>query len=80
MKLFPHDKRHQLLIKLLRDIRKEKGLRQAEVAELLGKPQSYVSKYETGERRIDPVELYLICNVMEVRFSRFADRFEKELE
>jgi len=41
----------------LREAREAAGLRQAQVAEQLGKPQSYVSKVENGERRIDPIEL-----------------------
>jgi transcriptional regulator with XRE-family HTH domain len=41
----------------LREAREAAGLRQVQVAESLGKPQSYVSKIESGERRMDPVEL-----------------------
>ncbi len=36
--------------------RKEAGLTQAALAEMLSKPQSYVAKYEKGERRLDVVE------------------------
>ena len=45
----------------LRQARKAKGLTQSEMAERLKKPQSYVSKIETCERRIDPVEAALWC-------------------
>ncbi|CUW47963.1 transposase [Novacetimonas hansenii] len=41
---------------LLIAARRGKGLTQATLAERLGKPQSYVAKYETGERRIDVIE------------------------
>lgn len=41
----------------LREAREVAGLRQVQIAEKLGKPQSYVSKVESGERRIDPLEL-----------------------
>src|SRR5258708_32680354 len=40
----------------LREARKAAGLPQKKVAEPLGKPQSFVSKVESGERRIDPIE------------------------
>ena len=42
---------------ILRGKRKERGLTQAELAARLGKPQSFVAKYETGERRLDVVDL-----------------------
>ena len=47
---------YQLLCAILRQLREEAGLRQVDVAEALGVPQSFVSKYETGERRLDLIE------------------------
>lgn len=41
----------------LREARKAVGLTQEDVAAALGVPQKYISRIETGERRIDPVEL-----------------------
>jgi transcriptional regulator with XRE-family HTH domain len=41
------------LLELLRRIRLDAGLRQVDLAERLGQPQSFVSKYELGERRLD---------------------------
>jgi len=51
------DPRYEKLQLLLRDLRKKQGIRQQELAERLGRPQSYVSKYEGGERNIDLIEL-----------------------
>jgi len=48
---------YQILVERLRQAREKSGLTQDEVAGELGKPQSFVSKVENGERRIDPVEL-----------------------
>lgn len=48
-------KSRQALLTLLRRIRAEAGLRQVDMAEKLKMPQSYVSKYESGERRLDPL-------------------------
>jgi transcriptional regulator with XRE-family HTH domain len=41
----------------LRDARERTGLKQIDAAAALGKPQNFVSKCETGQRRIDPIEL-----------------------
>jgi len=51
------DPRYEKLQCLLRDLRKQQGIRQQELAERLGRPQSYVSKLESGERNIDLIEL-----------------------
>jgi len=48
---------YRRFLKKLRAARLEAGLNQVDVAKFLKKPQSFVSKFETGERRIDPVEL-----------------------
>lgn len=48
---------YQAFLVNLRRAREEAGLTQVEVARALGKPQSYVSKCENGERRVDVVEL-----------------------
>ncbi|MGB0920629.1 MAG: helix-turn-helix domain-containing protein [Alphaproteobacteria bacterium] len=44
--------------------REKAGLTQAEVAARLGKPQSFVSKYEAGQRRLDVIELITIAKVI----------------
>jgi len=55
---------YRTLLKLLRDARKHAGLSQQEVATRLGKPQSFISKYEKGERRIDVAEFLLIARAL----------------
>jgi hypothetical protein len=57
----PHYRR---LAALLRRVRLESGLTQAQVAMRLRRPQSFVSKYEAGGRRIDVVELQAICEAL----------------
>lgn len=65
--------------KLIRELRLAKNLTQAEVASRLGHPQSYVSKYETGERRLDFVETFLACEALDVSIEAFSAAFAKAL-
>ena len=61
---------------LLRQIRIDAGLRQVDLAERLGQPQSYVSKYESGERRLDLLELRQVCEAIGISLQEFIRRFE----
>ena len=65
-----------ILQELLKDIRKETCLSQQELADRLGKPQSFVSKYEAGERRLDILELRRICQCMGISLAAFVLRLE----
>jgi transcriptional regulator with XRE-family HTH domain len=71
------DKRQHLL-DLFRQIRIEAGLRQVELAKKLRKPQSFVSKYESGERRLDILELEQVCSALHISVTEFVKRFEGE--
>lgn len=71
--------KQKALLTLLREIREEKGLRQTDVAATLGWPQSAVSKYESGERRLDLIELQEICGAMRISLLEFVKRFERAL-
>lgn len=51
---------------VMADARERQGLTQAELAHRLGKPQSFVSKYESGERRLDIVEFLSACSALEL--------------
>ena len=56
--------RYQLFETTLMEVRQQKGLTQAEVAAKLEKPQSFVSKYEIGERRLDVIEFLEVCKAL----------------
>lgn len=45
------------------------GLTQAQLAEKIGQPQSYVSKYELGEKRLDLYQLKTICGACGVKLA-----------
>lgn len=66
------------LATLLKQARLDVGLRQADVATRLSQPQSYVSKYETGERGLTLIELRQVCEVLGISLHDFVERFEKE--
>jgi DNA-binding XRE family transcriptional regulator len=59
-----HSKEYKVLTGLLIAARKRADLTQQEVAERLGRPQSFITKVEKGERRIDVVELLVICKAL----------------
>ncbi len=52
--------------KMLIDARKAANLTQAELSAKLARPQSYVSKYERGERRLDLIEFLELAQVLEI--------------
>jgi transcriptional regulator with XRE-family HTH domain len=61
---------------LLRRLRTEAGLTQTELARRLARPQSYVSKYEAGERRLDFLEVREVCEAIGVPMAELLQRFE----
>lgn len=75
-----HTNHHRRLLRLLRQVRQGAGLRQEDVAARLGKPQSFVSKYETGERRLDLLELREVCQVIGISLREFVARLEEALQ
>jgi transcriptional regulator with XRE-family HTH domain len=69
--LFSKD--YQTFRELLVKSRKASGYTQTQVAEYLVKPQSYVSKYENGERRLDLVEFLEISRAIEIDPLEFIE-------
>lgn len=65
---------------LLRAERLRAGLKQSELALRLGVPQSFVSKYETGERRLEFSEVQSICAALGLSLVDFAKIFEAQQE
>lgn len=68
------------LVSLLRDMRIEAGLTQVDLAARIEKDQAYVSRYESGQRRLDVLEVREICQVVGVTLEEFAKRLERELK
>jgi len=75
------DENREKLRELLKELRKnEADITQVELSQALGRPQSYVSKYETGERKLDYVEIIDICKVLGVSMKRFNTLYEKRTQ
>lgn len=79
-RLTANRKQQRALLSLLRELRKEAGLRQVDIAEALGKPQAFVSYYESGARRLDLLELRQVCKVLGVSLINFVQRLEAQLQ
>ena len=65
-----------VFLSLLRDIRKESGLTQQQLAEHLGTLQSRITDYERGVRRLDLLELRQVCEATGVSLVEFVQRLE----
>ena len=57
---------HQILVEQLTAARKQAGMKQEELAALIGKDQSYVSNIERGQRRVDVLEFVTISRLLKV--------------
>lgn len=71
---------YALFLSHLRAARKAKGLTQAQLAERLGETQSFVSKCERGERRIDAIELRAFCQAIGISLADFIQQLETAIE
>jgi transcriptional regulator with XRE-family HTH domain len=71
-----YSEEYAVFLAKLREARRAAGLTQAELGARLGQTQSFVSKCERGERRIDIAELAVFCRALNVGFQEFASRLE----
>ena len=68
-----------VLQELLKEIRREASLTQVELAAVLEQSQSFVSKYESGERILDILEVRFFCERLGITLLEFCRRFEEKL-
>lgn len=73
-----HDDEYRQLLSRLLQARRDAGLTQMEVAQRLGKPQSFVSRSETGARRIDVIELKAFALIYETEISNLLEKSKME--
>ena len=74
-----YKKEQKVLLEQLYRLRVSSGLRQSDLAHKLGTPQSFISKIESGERRIDIIELREICLALDTNLNEFTIQFEKAI-
>lgn len=61
---------------LLRQIRRERGVTQRHISDELGMAQSFVSKYENGDRQLDFIEVEAVCEAMGMSLRSFCRRWD----
>ena len=74
-----HDPRYATFRAMLVAERERSGLTQIEIAARLGKPQSYVSKYERGERRLDFIEYMDVANALKIDPLAFFEQISEKI-
>lgn len=70
----------QKLRELLREVREQAGVRQVDLAKILGRQQSFVSKYESGEKSLDFLEVKEVCEALGISLQQFVKSFEQTLQ
>lgn len=74
-----YTREYTALTRLLCEARETAGVTQVELADKLGQSQSFVSKYERGERRLDVIQLRTVCQALGLTLPDFAERLERSL-
>ena len=71
--------RYQRLYQALKDARVNANLRQIDVASALDKPQSYIAKVESGERKLDFIETLDYCAVLNLTLEDLVNVVSNEV-
>jgi transcriptional regulator with XRE-family HTH domain len=75
-----HSTRYAVFLSVLREARERAGLTQVQLARKIGETQTFVSKCERGERRVDVVELRTFCRAFGSDLKLFVAALEKALD
>lgn len=75
----PFSREYELFLILLKEVRIEFGVTQEQLAASLHETQSFVSKCERGERRLDVIELRQFCGAIGIPFAEFSVRLDELL-
>ncbi len=80
MKKSVFTREYQVLLQVLHAAREKAEVTQIELARRLGRSQSFVSKCERGERRLDVVQLRQICHAIGTTLPKIVNEFERRLK
>ncbi|MCA9086605.1 MAG: helix-turn-helix transcriptional regulator [Planctomycetaceae bacterium] len=74
-----HSDEYSAVTDVIRELRRESGLTQVQMAEMLGQTQSLFSKYERGEVRLDVIQLRTIAGKLGLTLTEISERIERRL-
>ncbi len=74
-----HSAGYAMFLKVLRKAREDAGLTQTQLAQRIGETQTFVSKCERGERRVDVVELRTFCQAFGLNLKQFVAVLERSM-
>ena len=75
-----HSASYAIFLKVLKKSREAAGLTQTQLAQKIGETQTFISKCERGERRIDVVELRTFCQAFGVSLKQFVTVLERSMK
>ena len=75
-----YTREYAVVLRMIREARETSGITQEQLAKRLKQSQSFVSKIERGDRRIDIVQLRTLCKIYGRTLSEFVQRLEEELQ
>ena len=71
-----HSREYAEFLTVLKRVREDAGMTQGDLAAKIGQTQTYVSKCERGQRRVDIIELRQLCKGLNMDLKRFLDRLD----
>ena len=74
-----YTREYAVILRMLKEARESAGITQVQLANKLKLSQSFVTKMERGDRRIDVVQLRTICRIYGITLVEFVRQMEKEL-
>jgi ribosome-binding protein aMBF1 (putative translation factor) len=69
--------RHKKLVRILRSLRTEAGVTQTQLAQRLRRPQSFVSAYEAGQRRLDLIDVEQIAKALGTTLTAVVEQYSR---